>query len=87
MSSREWAGLRRRVFDRDGWRCGNCGRAAALECHHVIPLMDGGTNVVANLASVCRDCHILAHRAMKPVNPWDDAVAALELDPLTDAVK
>ena len=33
-----WFRLRRFVFDRDGWRCRQCGKAGRLEAHHVVPV-------------------------------------------------
>ena len=62
--NREWARIRDEVLDRDGWRCQNpdCGKAGALEVHHVVELQDGGTNDLGNLTTRCRSCHIDAHR-------------------------
>ena len=62
--NREWARIRQEVLDRDGWRCQNpaCGKAGALEVHHVIELQDGGTNDLENLRTLCRSCHIAAHK-------------------------
>ena len=36
------------------------------------------TNDMGNLLALCRDCHLKAHREIKPVNPWDLAIAELE---------
>ena len=49
--------VRPRIFERDGWRCRECGKAARLEVDHVIPLHKGGTNLDDNLQSLCRKCH------------------------------
>ena len=70
-----WEATRRRVFDRDGWRCTRCGKASRLECHHVRARHLGGDAFnLANLATYCRDCHIDTHRP--PVDPeraaWSD---------------
>ena len=67
-----WKRLRRAALDRDGWRCVRCGIAGPLEVHHVIPLEEGGTDVLANVASLCRACHMEAHNR-KPGpdrKPW-----------------
>ena len=54
-----WQVLRRQVFERDGWRCVDCGRAGRLECDHVRPLELGGEAWdIGNLATRCRGCHI-----------------------------
>ena len=49
-----------------------------MQVHHVIPLAEGGVNDLGNLASLCRDCHIKAHREIKPVSEWANAIAELE---------
>ena len=57
-----WKMLRRFVLDRDGWRCTKCGRAGAMEVHHVKPIEDGGLDEPGNLVTLCRGCHIAEHR-------------------------
>lgn len=37
--------------------CERCGRATALQCDHIVPLRDGGTNTRANLQMLCTTCH------------------------------
>jgi len=37
--------------------CQNCGTSERLELHHIIPLMDGGTNEPWNLMTLCESCH------------------------------
>ena len=52
--------LRVQVLARDGYRCLMCGRSkeeVALEVGHVIPVADGGTDELHNLATLCRDCN------------------------------
>ena len=61
LNRRRWALVRRAVFDRDGWRCVDCGRAARLECDHITPLhVDPAQDpyALAGLATRCRGCHI-----------------------------
>ena len=38
LDARRWGIVRRRVFERDGWRCVECGKSGKLECDHVAPL-------------------------------------------------
>ena len=58
-TSKRYAALRRHVFDRDGWRCRECGRPGALELHHIRPVAAGGeTWAETNCMSLCRQCHI-----------------------------
>ena len=60
LNPRQWALVRRLVFDRDGWRC-SCGRAGRLECHHKKALADGGAAYeLSNLETKCRRCHFAA---------------------------
>ncbi|MDE0289434.1 MAG: HNH endonuclease signature motif containing protein [bacterium] len=57
-SGDRWRTLRRRVLDRDGWRCTRCGRAGRLEVDHRVALADGGHPFrLDNLAALCRGCH------------------------------
>lgn len=58
-----WDRARRGALDRAGWRCEGCGRAGRLEVHHKRPLQKGGAAYDPdNLAALCRECHIEAHR-------------------------
>lgn len=55
-------GVRFKVFARDGFQCTYCGRSPArdgvrLEADHVIPRAAGGTDVMENLTTSCRDCN------------------------------
>ena len=61
LHARRWAAVRRFVFERDGWRCVECGRAGRLECDHVTPLeREPGQDPYDpnGLQSLCRACHI-----------------------------
>ena len=78
ITTAAWESLRRQTLDRDGWRCQGCGKAGALEVHHVKPLAEGGVNALGNLTTLCRDCHLKTHRALKPIDAWDIAVQELE---------
>ena len=84
--SKRWRMLRRRVLERDGWRCRTCGKAGRLEVDHVIPIADGGDWwAVGNLQALCRRCHIAKtaaeNRARRPVSPevaaWRQLVGEL----------
>ena len=79
ISNRFWAGLRRQAFDRDGWRCQACGGAGALEAHHVVELAQGGTNDLGNLRTLCRGCHIAAHKRTQSAGQaqWERMVKEL----------
>lgn len=56
-----WAAVRRYVFERDGWRCIECGQAGRLECDHVTPLeREPGQDPFDpnGLQTLCRACHM-----------------------------
>lgn len=36
--------------------CGNCGEADNLYLHHIVPLVNGGTNRTGNLQALCKGC-------------------------------
>lgn len=53
--------LRWAVLKRDKFTCVYCGLVAGagvqLSIDHVVPLCDGGTNDIENLATACRECN------------------------------
>ena len=79
MNWRAWARARRAAFEPDGWRCTNCGQAGRLEAHHVVPLDDGGAAYdLANIRTLCRECHIDKHR--REQSPEEAAWRELAVD-------
>ena len=82
LDQRRWGLVRRAVFERDGYRCVVCGRAGRLEGHHLVALEDGGDPYsLDNVETLCRDCHIAAHR--RPLTAAEQAWRAL-VDELVD---
>lgn len=62
----EWWEIRRKVLQRDNYRCQECGISNAdsrrkygkgLSVHHIQPYEDGGTHDLDNLVSLCMACH------------------------------
>jgi hypothetical protein len=52
------ADLRIQCFQRDQGVCQTCmGCKTNLHAHHIIPLSEGGEDVLANLIAICEDCH------------------------------
>jgi len=52
--------LRFEVFKRDKFTCQYCGETAptvVLQCDHIHPVADGGTNDILNLVTCCVDCN------------------------------
>ena len=60
----QWDILRRAVLFRDGYHCANCNADdKPLDAHHIVPAGSGGSNLMSNLKTLCRECHMLIH-------PW-----------------
>lgn len=60
-----------------GNTCERCGenKIENLHVHHIRPLQFGGTNHKVNLMLLCRKCHSLWHKLLKPFffkNPMND---------------
>src|SRR6266853_6378477 len=53
--------LRRRVLERDGWRCQICGSSADLQVHHQQFRSKLGDDALDNLISLCARCHRQQH--------------------------
>jgi hypothetical protein len=45
------------ILDRDGHKCVRCGNTTALRLHHIVMVVDGGTNDPGNLTTLCARCH------------------------------
>ena len=63
LNRKRWAAVRRKVLDRDGWRCVRCAGYGRLEVDHVRPIKGGGDHGIdpydeTNLQTLCRACHI-----------------------------
>ncbi len=61
---RHFGGLRERALRRDKFRCRGCGRRAVV-VHHKDRRGRGNpnpNNVLRNLLSLCRRCHLIVHR-------------------------
>lgn len=60
-NSLEWKLWREQVFERDGYRCIDCGERQNLEPHHILPKRDtkNGHSLFAltNGITLCRQCH------------------------------
>jgi len=59
-----WQAIRVLVLQRDNYQCVECGkkdeygeRRNLLDVHHVIPKIEGGTNDLENLMTLCPECH------------------------------
>ena len=88
LNRTQWTTVRRAVFERDGWRCVECGKAGRLEVDHVTPMQrePGQDPFDPNgLQTLCRSCHIEKtakenRRALTPAEiAWRDLVLELEI--------
>ena len=41
--------------------CVNCGKNKTIQYHHIVPLVNSGTNKLSNIVPLCPDCHAKAH--------------------------
>ena len=57
--TRAYQRLRRRILERQGYRCGECGRAGILELHHRNG--DRTDDRETNLQPLCVGCHHAIH--------------------------
>ena len=60
LASAEWALIRRLVLERDGRQCLVCNSPDDLVAHHR-SYARLGHELLADLATLCRDCHELFH--------------------------
>ena len=57
-----YANAREHALVRDKYTCQCCGKKnCRLEVHHLLPRSRGGSDKLANLITLCSDCHHLAH--------------------------
>lgn len=75
------------IFERDNCKCVRCGRRWGLERvpHHIIFKSQGGTGEKRNGATVCLDCHRLAH-TKREVRRWFEVWRDENLDKNGDLV-
>ncbi len=53
--------LMKKVLERDGWRCRECGSIENLQVHHKIHRSQQGDDSLANLITLCVYCHLQEH--------------------------
>lgn len=69
-----------RILYRDNFTCQDCGEFHAfynqhgmyipiddgqLEVHHIVPVSEGGGDEPENLVTLCKNCHLERHRALR----------------------
>ena len=60
-----WKRLRKQIYQRDNWRCGICGIHCreSIQCHHILPVAEGGTDNRNNLITLCKPHHLKIERS------------------------
>ncbi len=61
LDPEEYATVRRRVLERDSWRCQECGSMENLQVHHMKRRSQLGGDVMHNLITLCATCHAKCH--------------------------
>ena len=61
LKPEEYDELRKRVLDRDGWKCQCCGSYRNLEVHHLKSRARLGHDLIDNLMTLCGRCHRRQH--------------------------
>ena len=66
------AEIRQAVLKRDNHKCkydtkyhGYVKHSKKLDVHHIVPLADGGSDLLDNLKTLCRSHHIAVHQENK----------------------
>ena len=55
--------VRRAALTRSGWRSESGSKLAGrLECHHILPLSQGGEHLLSNVVVLTREEHLALHR-------------------------
>lgn len=48
----------RAAYERDGFRCRYCGATEPLSIDHVVPVVQGGSDDLANIVVACMPCNL-----------------------------
>ena len=69
---KRFGGHKYACFERDGYKCTNCGSENMLIPHHIDESgqTDNPNNAMNNLITLCRSCHIKIH---PPTGRWPEA--------------
>jgi len=47
--------------------CGKTGKVNGVEAHHIVPVLNGGTNALSNLIGLCKVCHTAVHAGFETI--------------------
>lgn len=61
----KWMKLAKTIYKRDNWCCRVCGVHCreTIQCHHIKPVREGGTDEPVNLVTLCRAHHLKIERS------------------------
>ena len=60
--------IRKLIFERDFYRCINCGTHKSLSIDHIVPVSKGGGNEIKNLQTLCTTCN--SSKGNKSMTEW-----------------
>lgn len=60
--------MRKLIFERDLYRCINCGTHKDLSVDHIVPVSKGGGNEIKNLQTLCLPCN--SSKGAKSMSEW-----------------
>jgi 5-methylcytosine-specific restriction endonuclease McrA len=61
LSRYKWNKRKIECFERDDWKCKDCGATFDLDAHHLTRRSKGGSDDLDNLLTLCRFCHNRRH--------------------------
>ena len=61
LDAKAYRALRRKILERDAWRCQRCGSISTVEVHHIQRRSQLGDDSDGNLITLCSDCHRAIH--------------------------
>lgn len=63
-----WKARAKECYARDAWTCQECGvhcrNKVKIQAHHVVPRIQGGSDDLDNLITLCASCHTRTERAL-----------------------
>jgi len=65
LLSEEWSLIRKRVLERDKYKCIKCCDREELQVHHDTPYQISRDNSMDNLITLCNKCHHIIERAWR----------------------
>ncbi len=64
------ASIKLKVFQKDKYRCVECGANSDLTIDHIVPVSKGGSDLLHNLQTMCQSCNL--KKSNKHTTFWQD---------------